>query len=50
MDVRPARTPAELAAAWVGVDTGNEAALATYAAAGAQDEGEFTMRGWPLAP
>ncbi|RSS80709.1 GNAT family N-acetyltransferase [Streptomyces sp. WAC06614] len=35
---------------WVGVDTDNEAALATYAAAGAQDEGVFTMRGWPLAP
>ncbi|MBD3576855.1 MULTISPECIES: GNAT family N-acetyltransferase [Streptomyces] len=34
---------------WVGVDTGNEAALATYASAGARDEGVFAMRGWPLA-
>lgn len=35
---------------WVGVDTDNEAALATYAAAGAVDEGVFAMRGWPLGP
>ncbi|MER5874136.1 GNAT family N-acetyltransferase [Streptomyces sp. NPDC002044] len=35
---------------WVGVDTDNEAALATYGSAGAVDEGVFTMRGWPLAP
>ncbi|MFF4446879.1 GNAT family N-acetyltransferase [Streptomyces sp. NPDC001502] len=35
---------------WVGVDTDNEAALATYDAAGARDEGVFSMRGWPLAP
>ncbi|MFD9375037.1 GNAT family N-acetyltransferase [Streptomyces sp. NPDC059999] len=35
---------------WVGVDTDNEAALATYASAGSLDEGVFTMRGWPLAP
>ncbi|MET9696183.1 GNAT family N-acetyltransferase [Streptomyces sp. NPDC006529] len=33
---------------WVGVDTDNEAALATYASAGAVDEGVFTMRGWAL--
>lgn len=33
---------------WVGVDTDNEAALATYEAAGALDEGVFAMRGWPL--
>ncbi|MFJ7065536.1 GNAT family N-acetyltransferase [Streptomyces sp. NPDC101115] len=31
---------------WVGVDTDNEAALRTYASAGAVDEGVFTMRGW----
>ncbi|MFD3548477.1 GNAT family N-acetyltransferase [Streptomyces sp. NPDC058655] len=35
---------------WVGVDTDNEAALATYGSAGAVDEGVFTMRGWDLAP
>ncbi|MDX2396322.1 GNAT family N-acetyltransferase [Streptomyces sp. DK15] len=35
---------------WVGVDTDNEAALATYTASGARDEGVFTMRGWPLPP
>ncbi|MFK0255570.1 GNAT family N-acetyltransferase [Streptomyces sp. NPDC090445] len=34
---------------WVGVDTGNEAALATYSAAGGRDEGVFAMRGWPLS-
>lgn len=34
---------------WVGVDTDNEAALATYGSAGALDEGLFTVRGWPLA-
>ncbi|MFD9307781.1 GNAT family N-acetyltransferase [Streptomyces sp. NPDC060048] len=35
---------------WVGVDTDNDAALATYEAAGASDEGLFAMRGWPIAP
>lgn len=35
---------------WVGVDTDNEAALATYAAAGAHDQGVFAMRGWAIAP
>ncbi|MFC9295902.1 GNAT family N-acetyltransferase [Streptomyces sp. NPDC057011] len=35
---------------WVGVDADNEAALATYASAGARDEGLFAMRGWPIAP
>lgn len=35
---------------WVGVDTDNEAALSTYGAAGARDEGVFRMLGWPLAP
>ncbi|MFE2876268.1 GNAT family N-acetyltransferase [Streptomyces roseus] len=34
---------------WVGVDTDNEAALATYTAAGSRDEGVFAMRGWPLS-
>ncbi|MEV0410982.1 GNAT family N-acetyltransferase [Streptomyces sp. NPDC050448] len=34
---------------WVGVDTGNEAALATYASAGSRDEAVFAMRGWPLS-
>ncbi|WP_369144323.1 N-acetyltransferase family protein [Streptomyces sp. R44] len=34
--------------AWVGVDTDNAPALATYRSAGAVDEGVFTMRGWPL--
>ncbi|MFJ3879590.1 GNAT family N-acetyltransferase [Streptomyces sp. NPDC090077] len=33
---------------WVGVDTDNAEALATYASAGAEDEGLFAMRGWPL--
>ncbi|WP_392891614.1 GNAT family N-acetyltransferase [Streptomyces sp. LN699] len=33
---------------WVGVDTDNGAALATYASAGSLDEGVFTLRGWPL--
>ncbi|MFE0653175.1 GNAT family N-acetyltransferase [Streptomyces sp. NPDC059534] len=32
--------------AWVPVDTDNEAALATYRAAGAADEGVFAMLGW----
>ncbi|QKW06591.1 GNAT family N-acetyltransferase [Streptomyces sp. NA04227] len=31
---------------WVGVDPDNEAALATYAKAGARDEGRFAMLGW----
>ncbi|MFC8170534.1 GNAT family N-acetyltransferase [Streptomyces sp. NPDC057325] len=34
--------------AWVGVDTDNGPALATYRAAGAADEGVFAMLGWPL--
>lgn len=34
---------------WVGVDTDNEAALATYGAAGARDEGVFRMLGWQPA-
>ncbi|MFE0100280.1 GNAT family N-acetyltransferase [Streptomyces sp. NPDC059009] len=33
---------------WVGVDTGNEAALATYRSAGAKDEGRFAMLNWDL--
>ncbi|MGO4457410.1 N-acetyltransferase family protein [Streptomyces sp. M-16] len=33
---------------WVGVDTDNGPALATYDSAGAEDEGVFTMRGWAL--
>ncbi|MGW0362560.1 N-acetyltransferase family protein [Streptomyces sp. NPDC002990] len=35
---------------WVGVDTGNGAALATYDSAGARDEGVFAMRGWGFTP
>ncbi|MFD3523692.1 GNAT family N-acetyltransferase [Streptomyces sp. NPDC058653] len=31
---------------WVGVDTDNEPALATYRAAGARDEGRFAMLTW----
>lgn len=31
---------------WVGVDTDNEPALATYRAAGARDEGRFSMLTW----
>ncbi|WP_149180208.1 GNAT family N-acetyltransferase [Streptomyces sp. TRM49041] len=31
---------------WVGVDTDNDAALATYRSAGARDDGEFTMLSW----
>ncbi|WP_424213717.1 GNAT family N-acetyltransferase [Streptomyces sp. BI20] len=31
---------------WVGVDTDNDAGLATYESSGAHDEGVFTMRGW----
>lgn len=31
---------------WVGVDTDNEPALATYRAAGARDEGHFAMLTW----
>ncbi|MFE5830291.1 GNAT family N-acetyltransferase [Streptomyces sp. NPDC056488] len=34
--------------AWVGVDTDNDPALATYRSAGAADEGVFTMLGWTL--
>ncbi|MFF5917634.1 GNAT family N-acetyltransferase [Streptomyces flavochromogenes] len=34
--------------AWVGVDTDNDPALATYRAAGSVDEGVFAMLGWPL--
>ncbi|MFF3326212.1 GNAT family N-acetyltransferase [Streptomyces sp. NPDC002889] len=33
---------------WVGVDTDNEPALATYRSAGAGDDGIFTMRTWDL--
>ncbi|MGW1764595.1 GNAT family N-acetyltransferase [Streptomyces sp. NPDC002073] len=33
---------------WVGVDTDNDPALATYTAAGAEDEGVFAMLGWPF--
>jgi ribosomal protein S18 acetylase RimI-like enzyme len=32
--------------AWVGVDTDNEPALATYRSAGAADDGVFTMLTW----
>ncbi|MFD9029789.1 GNAT family N-acetyltransferase [Streptomyces sp. NPDC059567] len=32
--------------AWVGVDTDNEPALATYRSTGARDDGEFTMLTW----
>ncbi|MFG2879220.1 GNAT family N-acetyltransferase [Streptomyces sp. NPDC048337] len=35
---------------WLGVDADNEAALATYASAGARNEGLFAMRGWAIAP
>ncbi|WP_330177840.1 GNAT family N-acetyltransferase [Streptomyces sp. NBC_01498] len=31
---------------WVGVDTDNEPALATYRSAGARDEGHFAMLTW----
>lgn len=31
---------------WVGVDTDNDAALATYRSAGGADDGFFTMRTW----
>ncbi|MFE6820612.1 GNAT family N-acetyltransferase [Streptomyces sp. NPDC057677] len=34
---------------WVGVDTDNDPALATYRSAGAADEGVFAMRGWTFA-
>ncbi|MFD7629115.1 GNAT family N-acetyltransferase [Streptomyces sp. NPDC059851] len=34
---------------WAGVDTDNEAALATYSAAGGRDEGVCAVRGWPLS-
>ncbi|WP_438293759.1 N-acetyltransferase family protein [Streptomyces sp. HUAS TT7] len=34
---------------WVGVDTDNDAALAAYRAAGAQDDGPFAMLTWPFA-
>ncbi|MFJ2933918.1 GNAT family N-acetyltransferase [Streptomyces sp. NPDC087219] len=34
--------------AWVGVDTDNDPALATYRSAGSVDEGVFAMLGWPL--
>ncbi|WP_111767478.1 GNAT family N-acetyltransferase [Nakamurella deserti] len=35
---------------WVAVDTDNDAALATYARAGARDEGDCTVRGWTWNP
>ncbi|MFJ8911865.1 GNAT family N-acetyltransferase [Amycolatopsis sp. NPDC102389] len=31
---------------WVGVETDNKAALATYASAGASNDGPFIMRSW----
>ncbi|MEU6059634.1 GNAT family N-acetyltransferase [Streptomyces sp. NPDC047097] len=31
---------------WVGVDTGNDPALATYRSTGAADDGEFAMLTW----
>jgi len=31
---------------WVGVETDNEAALATYASAGASNDGPFIMKSW----
>ncbi|MBW5422290.1 GNAT family N-acetyltransferase [Streptomyces sp. BG9H] len=34
---------------WVGVDTDNEAALATYRGAGAKDEGRFASLGWDFS-
>jgi ribosomal protein S18 acetylase RimI-like enzyme len=34
---------------WVGVDTDNEAALATYAAAGARADGVFAMLTWDFS-
>ncbi|MFI6055625.1 GNAT family N-acetyltransferase [Streptomyces violascens] len=33
---------------WVGVDTDNDPALATYRAAGAKDDGRFAMLTWPF--
>ncbi|MFI6682408.1 GNAT family N-acetyltransferase [Streptomyces sp. NPDC050485] len=33
---------------WVGVDTDNDPALATYRSAGARDEGRFAMLTWPF--
>ncbi|MEV6394810.1 GNAT family N-acetyltransferase [Streptomyces sp. NPDC051907] len=33
---------------WVGVDTDNDPALATYRSAGAKDDGVFTMLTWEL--
>ncbi|TXL89137.1 GNAT family N-acetyltransferase [Streptomyces sp. IB2014 016-6] len=34
---------------WVGVDTDNDPALATYRAAGARDEGHFAMLTWEFS-
>ncbi|WP_274558740.1 GNAT family N-acetyltransferase [Streptomyces spiramyceticus] len=34
---------------WVGVERDNDAALATYRSAQAQDDGDFAMLTWPLA-
>ncbi|MCP3819625.1 GNAT family N-acetyltransferase [Streptomyces sp. A3M-1-3] len=33
---------------WVGVETDNEPALATYRSAGAEDDGVFAMLSWPF--
>ncbi|MDG4860009.1 GNAT family N-acetyltransferase [Streptomyces sp. T-3] len=35
---------------WVGVDTDNEAALATYRSTGAKDDGTFAMLTWEFGP
>ncbi|WP_256103275.1 GNAT family N-acetyltransferase [Streptomyces sp. ODS05-4] len=35
---------------WVGVDTDNDPALATYRSTGAADDGQFTMLTWEFAP
>lgn len=35
---------------WVGVETGDDAALATYRRAGAQEETPYLMLSWDLAP
>ncbi|MEV4949722.1 GNAT family N-acetyltransferase [Streptomyces sp. NPDC053755] len=36
--------------AWVGVDTDNDPALATYRSTGAADDGVFAMLTWEFAP
>ncbi|MFJ3226998.1 GNAT family N-acetyltransferase [Streptomyces sp. NPDC086783] len=35
---------------WVGVDTGNDVALATYRSAGGEDDGTCTVVVWDFAP